>query len=402
MKIYEAFRPRHPLDPALLKTLQLLFATFFFMGISGFIAWKTGAATREVGNFTTQDFVQCWSASRFALMGNPEFAYDLQRLTDDARAQIYPTIIAHAWLYPPVGFLLYWPWGLLPYTISWVLFSTLTSAAFTWMVHKIIPIPKVTLWAILASTTFQLNFWMGQNGALNAVIIGGFLLCMRSRPIIAGICLGALAYKPHFAPMLGLVLLLDRQWLSLAVAAATTAMLVLASILFFGTHPWELWLSLLDIKQSNFANNIVYFQGMASMFSFAKSHEFAASLCWALHGMVFLPALYMTLRVWLAKEVHQDLKSAALVFSVLLLTPYVYFYDYVIALVGMAFWLRYLMAGHWNNRTYYWIVFLWFLPMWHSISGKVPALPIAPFAMLISIYLIYRAALEQHTKPALS
>ena len=42
------------------------------------------------------------------------------------------------------------------------------------------------------------NTLVGQNGFLTAALIGGTLYLMPMRPVLAGICLGLLSYKPQY------------------------------------------------------------------------------------------------------------------------------------------------------------------------------------------------------------
>mgnify|MGYP003694260653 FL=1 len=42
------------------------------------------------------------------------------------------------------------------------------------------------------------NTLVGQNGFLTASLIGGALYLMPARPVLSGICLGLLSYKPQY------------------------------------------------------------------------------------------------------------------------------------------------------------------------------------------------------------
>ena len=43
-----------------------------------------------------------------------------------------------------------------------------------------------------------MNALVGQNGFLTAALIGGTLYLIPIRPVLAGICLGLLTYKPQY------------------------------------------------------------------------------------------------------------------------------------------------------------------------------------------------------------
>lgn len=338
----------------------------------------------------TQDFPQCWSAARFALQGQPELVYDLKKLEEDSRSVFSPNFIGHAWLYPPPAMLMYLPFGTLPYWPSWLLFSTLTALALLTVLRKIVPL-QVTLWAMLASPVFELNYWMGQNGALNAALIGIALLCFYTRPIVVGLCVGAMIYKPHIAPVLGLLLVVERRWLSLLVAALTSALLVVASTYLFGVKMWEAWFTSLNIKDLNFSNGVVYFEKMDSVLGFAKHYDLHSGAAWTLHLLAMLPAVYMTVATWKKPHVPFEIKAAMACFATLLVAPYAYMYDYVITLMGMAFWVKHLLQTPWNLSSYKHVVLLWLYPLWHSMRDTFPVLPLSPLLLLYLLFYLYRS-----------
>ncbi len=82
------------------------------------------------------------------------------------------------------------------------------------------------------------NITAGQNGFLTAALIGGTLGLLERRPALAGVCLGLLTYKPQFGLLFPLVLIADRRWLTIGVAAAVAVGLAALSWLAFGSASW--------------------------------------------------------------------------------------------------------------------------------------------------------------------
>ena len=78
----------------------------------------------------------------------------------------------------------------------------------------------------------------GQNGAMTAALLGGGLMLVDRRPIIAGILFGMMIYKPHLAVMLPFALLAGRRWLVAFVTGATAALLVVISVAVYGVDAW--------------------------------------------------------------------------------------------------------------------------------------------------------------------
>src|SRR5690606_15709865 len=94
------------------------------------------------------------------------------------------------------------------------------------------------LWLALAFPGTFINLFHGQNGFLTAALLGGGLLLLDRRPVLAGVLFGLMSYKPQFGLLLPLVLLATQRWTVFAAAAATTLALAGASLLALGAAPW--------------------------------------------------------------------------------------------------------------------------------------------------------------------
>ena len=62
----------------------------------------------------------------------------------------------------------------------------------------------------LAFPAVLINIGHGQNGFLTAALLGGALVVLDRRPLVAGILIGLLVYKPQFGLMIPLALLAER------------------------------------------------------------------------------------------------------------------------------------------------------------------------------------------------
>ncbi|HJZ90782.1 MAG TPA: glycosyltransferase family 87 protein [Gemmataceae bacterium] len=84
---------------------------------------------------------------------------------------------------------------------------------------------------------------LAQNSALTiAILIWGWALAVRGRPVWGGVLWGMLAFKPVWAVSFLVALLLLRQWRAAAAMAATGAGLVLLTIPIVGAQAWRDWL----------------------------------------------------------------------------------------------------------------------------------------------------------------
>ena len=75
----------------------------------------------------------------------------------------------------------------------------------------------------LAFPAVLINIGHGQNGFLTAALLGGALVVLERRPIMAGFMLGLLVYKPQYGLLLPLVLAVSGRWKCFASAAVTVA-----------------------------------------------------------------------------------------------------------------------------------------------------------------------------------
>jgi len=77
-----------------------------------------------------------------------------------------------------------------------------------------------------------------QNSLLTAALFGAGTLWIDHRPILAGLCFGALCYKPHFGLLVPVGLLAGCHWRALGAAFGSAAALCALSLIVFG---WETW-----------------------------------------------------------------------------------------------------------------------------------------------------------------
>jgi len=115
------------------------------------------------------------------------------------------------------------------------------------------------------------NIGHGQNGFLTAALLGGALHWLDRRPLLAGVLIGLLAYKPQFGVLIPLALLANGRWSSIGAAAATVAALVAVSYVTLGSEVWHAF-----ANSTTFTRTVVLEQGgtgwekIQSIFSAAR------------------------------------------------------------------------------------------------------------------------------------
>src|SRR5207237_312681 len=167
------------------------------------------------------DFATIWVAGIEAVRGEAVRLYDsaqflkIQAQLLGTRPFFYPN-----WPYPPIMLLIAAPFGALPYLYAFLSWDILTLAALLIVVYRIVPRPSA-IPLVLASPFTAWNFLAGQNGFLTGSLLGAALLCLQRRPVLAGIFMGCLSYKPQFGFLLPVALCGGRHWRAIALAAVT-------------------------------------------------------------------------------------------------------------------------------------------------------------------------------------
>ena len=183
--------------------------------------------------------VNPYAASIAALKGDPASVYDIHRQHLQEVAVMggkdFGVLGFH---YPPMYLLIVLPLSMLPFIASWVVFETVTLAGYLAVLRRIAPIP-VGLWLAITFPAVIINFMCGQNGFLTTALIGGGLLLLDRWPLLAGFLFGLMAYKPQFAILIPLALVVARRWRALIATAISTILFAAVSLAVFGAPAWR-------------------------------------------------------------------------------------------------------------------------------------------------------------------
>ncbi len=101
------------------------------------------------------------------------------------------------WPYPPIYFLILAPLATLPYVAAFLTWGVVTLIGYVAVVYLIVR-RRPAIAVALASPFAAWNFIAGQSGALTAGLIGAALLTLERRPVLAGVFIGCLTYKPQW------------------------------------------------------------------------------------------------------------------------------------------------------------------------------------------------------------
>ncbi|MGA8651028.1 MAG: glycosyltransferase family 87 protein [Xanthobacteraceae bacterium] len=292
------------------------------------------------GEPLANDFVNVWAAGRFALDGQPAAAYDWPlHKAAEIRAVGHDFANYYGWHYPPTFLFVAAALAVLPYLLAAIVWLVATLVAYATMLAKILGGRK----GFLVALGFPAALWnvtAGQNGFFTAALIGGTLCLLERRPALAGVCLGLLTYKPQFGLLFPIVLIADRRWLTIVVAAAVAVGLAVLSWLAFGAASWVAFVqSMLATSRVVLGEGGADWNRLQSLFGFMRAHGASETIAWSVQAAAAVAAGAGLIALWRSRATF-ELKAAALACGALLATPYIYMYDLVVLAVAGAFLLR--------------------------------------------------------------
>jgi len=264
------------------------------------------------------DFACAWTATVQALHGDAASLYDpaefvkVQAALVGSRDYFYPN-----WPYPPTFLLILAPFTVLPYLFSFVTWDLITLLGLIVVVYLIVRRPPAIA-LVLASP-----------------------LVLERQPVLSGVFIGCLTYKPQFGILLPIALAASRQWRAFGSAAATAAMLAAASMASFGAGVWAAF-----PRQLVAQSNINFFAGSDSDWGYLQS---VYGLIRTLHGGAALAclaqgatALALAILIWIVwrSSIRYSLKAATLSAAALVATPYAFAYDMAALAIPVAFLIR--------------------------------------------------------------
>lgn len=328
---------RGPIPPALvmvcaiLAMLQVAFFPLYFG--RGWIIEPNGLGAPT-------DFINVWSAGRLVLDGHPAWAYDWdiqKKIQVAVLGQTYPGNFA--WHYPPPFLFIAALLAKLPYAVAFAGWACVSAVPYLIAMRAIVGRPFGLLLALSFPIVFT-NVLVGQNGFLTASLIGGMLVLLPTRPILAGICLGLLSYKPQYGVLFPLVLIAASQWRAFISAGVTTVLLAVVSWLAFGTESWQAFFQWMPMfSQAFLVEGRAPFGKMQSIFALARYFESSETLAWTLQWI--LVAIVAVSLAWLWRSrVRYEWKAAGLAIGALLATPYLFLYDVMVLAIAIGFIIR--------------------------------------------------------------
>src|SRR6185437_12573748 len=286
------------------------------------------------------DFVNVWSAGKLALEGHPAQAWDWDVQKNIQIAVLGQTYVGNfAWHYPPPFLFIAALLARLPYTVAFVGWAAVSLVPYLAMTRAVVGRPFG--WLLAAAFPVVLaNTMVGQNGFLTAALIGGTLYLLPTRPILSGICLGLLSYKPQYGLLFPLALIAASQWTVFITAGVVTAAIAAASWLAFGIGSWQAFFHWMPMfSEAFFTEGRATWFKLQSVFGLTRAFGGSEQLAWALQAAMTGTVVVATVLLWRSKA-RYSLKAAGLATGTLLITPYLFLYDMMVLAIPIAWLVR--------------------------------------------------------------
>ncbi len=420
------------------ERIRLIAVVLLIASVAGFlflVATAHGDVDRQ-GRPLGTDFSNVYAAGTYVLAGNPDAPFDPPTQYAREQALFGKATPFYGWHYPPYFLFIAGALAKMPYGLALTVWQAATLALYLLMMWAVVlPLLPSTLWGgsndqrpfgvgiaaqkfgptplpppaaatsptrrevtllllllALAYPAVLINIGHGQNGFLTAALLGGALIVLDRRPMLAGVLIGLLVYKPQFGLVIPLALIAGGRWRSFAIAAATVAVLTLITTIAFGPHVWHAFM-----LSTKFSRTVVLEQGQTgwqkiqSVFSWARMWGAPVPLAYALQGAVTIAVGVAIFRLW-RSAASAALKSAALCLAAILATPYSLDYDMMVLAPAIAFFAVDGVARGFRSWEKTVLAALWLAPLVTRSVAQATLIPLGVPAMLAAFILVLRRA----------
>lgn len=377
------------LDAQRAKAYPRIMAGVVVLALVGLVLTAQGQVDSR-GEPIGTDFSNFWSASRLALIGEPAAVYDMARQYAVQKAEFGAQTGFYPFFYPPIYLLICWPLAAIPYLTALAIWIAVTGYAYVAVMRRIGD-GVIGPVAILAFPAVFVTIGHGQNAFLTTAILGAAALNLDKRPIVAGMLLGLLAFKPHLAVVAPLALLAAGRWRAFIAAGVTAVVLAVVSLGAFGLESWKAFLASAPAAKAVLDDKMMSVEKLQSVFGAVRLLGGGADIAYVAQALVALPVIGVLL--FLARKSLDGVAIGALVATAAALTS-PYFLDYDLTLLAIP--LAWATAQGVKTGFLPWeksiLVFAFVLPAISRVLAFGVGVPLAPLALGLLFWCIARRA----------
>jgi len=316
----------------------------FLMGWKVFVSLPSMGETWPIlpnGYPRCIDFGFFWLSGKLAVAGDTSRIFDFPAWSAIQASFFNPGSCPNfnRFFYPPTLLFLTYPLGLMPYVVALGAWIVASFGLYQAAVYAIIPRRAALIVAATPVFVMLSNVLMGHNGFFSAALIGLALLFTERRPMLSGIFLGMLTYKPHFGLLFPIGLLASRNWRAIGSAVLLTAVLAILAWMAFGYEGWAEFINAFTERGSDLGPAQGVHPRLQSIFGIFYWTGVSLWVAWSAQLAV---SVLTALGIWMlwANPISFNLKAAALCAGILLASPYALFYDLSILCIAAAFFIK--------------------------------------------------------------
>jgi len=365
--------------------------------------YSNGKWSQEVLFPFCVDFGLFYAAGKMTLSGNAAQIFNipahhalLERILNTDLPFYLP------WLYPPIFLLAIVPFAFLPYHLAMVLWLIITLALALFAVYRMLPKRKELALFMLGFPGVLMNMRWGQNGFLNTALLAISICYLESNPVLSGVMIGLLAYKPQFAFFPFVILLFSRKWKAVLSAVGSAVAVSLLSLLAFGS---DVWVQFFGSFFHAFASlggteQLSVFSIQMAPYTTLLNLGVDSRVSIAIQGIITVSVILATLWVWKHTK-RLPLKGAMMVLGIPLSIPYFMQYDLMILALPLVLLVYDFFENGCSKTEIGLTALLWLLPLinWPLVlATHVQICP--PVLIAIAVMILLRVKRDKST-PAL-
>jgi hypothetical protein len=379
-----------------LRVYPRIFLAIYILAILSWVVMANGVFDSQ-GRPLGTDFTSFYSAAQLALDNRAPLAYDFAAQFEAEKIALGPELSDfYSFSYPPTFILILMPLGTLPYLFALFVWQGLSLALFVFMVVQLSERREAVLLTLAFPAVF-VTLGHGQNSFLTAGLFAGALYYLDRKPMLAGLLIGLLTFKPHLSVLIPFALIVSGRWRVFFSACISAVSFILVSWMAFGTETWSAFFASTGKTASVLNEGMVSFYKMQSLYTSLRAMGFDVNIAYALHGVSALFVVIVVLWVW-HRNVDLRLKSAVLGTGSLMMSPFLLDYDLTILAIPIACMASYGLHKGFRPGLANLLFFAWIAPIMARPLNLLVSVPWTPIILSMLLYQIIRLCHEQVTE----
>lgn len=331
------------------------------------------------GQVVGSDFPFFWVAAHIESAQDLQLAYSGKLFSLEAAQARWGDAIDGKYLaYPPHFLLALRPLSGLGYGAAFVVWTGASLAFFVLIVWATFGRSWASVGFTLVAPAALFCLVLGQTGLIMSALLIGGIGWLGRRPVLAGVLLGLLTFKPPLGLLVPFALLAGGYWRAIFGASLTAAVLFLASLAVYGLEGWATYLTNLPGRQvslqADFGGLIVNLSPTVLMA--ARLIGLEPAVQYGLQALATAGALAGV--VWAFRRGREPALCSALLFiGTILASPFTLSYDMSMVTMAVWLWLQDMLRTGTTAGERSVAALAWTLPFWVYAFNEVH-IPVGP------------------------